>query len=314
MKKILMVLLMAVSLFVVSSCEKEIDETNLNNSEQKSIEFEVAYDKEGGFGFKENNGGLTMYTLGIVSSVQELEDLSNEYNNYAFDKSNESYSNELNVKIRSYDKSFFNKKSLIIYSFFTNESKETKVSNIMVDGNELTMNVQTTRKKGLFHDIAFNWIILIEINKVDVSNINDLKVVETLIDDNNSNNDEIAEILKHFDLTDTKETWDGNIEDPDIYHPNVIFVIFRKTKNHNSYPELELKHFNFSSEMKVDRLEYMNLHKPPTWAGEDFRQSAFIHLSESTAETLLEIIRHLESLEFVHQVEPGMMVHPAVDY
>lgn len=130
----------------------------------------------------------------------------------------------------------------------------------------------------------------------------------------NSEDREMAKILKQFDLTDPKQTWDGNINDVDIYHPNVIFVIFRKTKNHDSYPELELKHFNFAKEMKVEMLEYMHLEKPPTWAGEDFRQSAFIHLSESTAETLLDIIRHLENLEFVQQIEPGMMVHPGVDY
>lgn len=304
MKKILMVLLMVVSLFVVSSCEKEIGETNLNNSEQKSIEFEVAYDKKGGFGFKENNGGLTMYTFGIVSSVQELEDLSNEYNNSAFDESNESFSNELNVKIRSYNESFFNEKSLIIYSFYTNESKETKITNIKVDGNELTMNVQTTRKKGMFYDIAFNWIILIEINKVDVSNITDLKIVETEVDDNNSNNDEITEILKHFDLEDDKYIWDENQEYD--YADDMVILTLKRTK---TYPKLEIGDFGIKN---IESIEYVGGELPPDYYFSDeyegdgyYHQTVFVMLKIHGKDKVIEAIRAFDKLEFVRSAEPN---------
>jgi hypothetical protein len=50
--------------------------------------------------------------------------------------------------------------------------------------------------------------------------------------------DEMAEILKQFDLSDPQEIWTGTVNDD--FTDDLVIVVMRKT---STYPELELRHF-----------------------------------------------------------------------
>lgn len=140
------------------------------------IKFSVTYDKVGGFGSKKVDGGMTMSVLEIVNSLQELKDLCDEWENPAFQESNEYYNNELSQKIRSYNEAYFSEKILIVYSFDRGHSKETRIDSITVDGLQLVVNTRLVTKKGTFSDEAFNWLILIEVNKAEITGVATIQV------------------------------------------------------------------------------------------------------------------------------------------
>lgn len=133
--------------------------------------FVVGYNKMGSFGSKEISDSEITYTLEVVDSSQTLKDLCDEWGNPAFQESSELYTNELSQKIRSYNEVFFSDKILVVYSFQRGHSKETQIVGIEVEGAKLIINARYVTKKGTFTDEAFNWIMLIEINKSDATGV-----------------------------------------------------------------------------------------------------------------------------------------------
>ena len=110
-------------------------------------------------------------------------------------------------------------------------------------------------------------------------------------------------ILKHFDLTDEKNIWNGNINDPYILDDSVI-VTLKKT---NTYPELDLSVFGLDNAISMEYLDGItmpdNIAKPEKW-----RQKIIIYLKPEGKEKLLETIRIIEQLEFVKSVNPNGIV------
>lgn len=113
-------------------------------------------------------------------------------------------------------------------------------------------------------------------------------------------------ILKHFDLTDEKNIWNGNINDPYILDDSVI-VTLKKT---NTYPELDLSVFGLDNAISMEYLDGItmpdNIAKPEKW-----RQKIIIYLKPEGKEKLLETIRIIEQLEFVKSVNPNWIYEGA---
>ena len=107
-------------------------------------------------------------------------------------------------------------------------------------------------------------------------------------------------ILKHFDLTDEKIIWNGNINNPYIVDDSVI-VTLKKTE---TYPELDLSVFGLDNAISMKYLDGItmpdNIAKPEKW-----RQKIIIYLKPEGKEKLLEIIKKIEQLEFVKSVNPN---------
>lgn len=110
-------------------------------------------------------------------------------------------------------------------------------------------------------------------------------------------------ILNHFDLTDEKIIWNGNINDPYIVDDSVI-VTLKKTE---TYPELDLSVFGLENAISMKYLDGItmpdNIAKPEKW-----RQKIIIYLKPEGKEKLLETIRIIEQLEFVKSVNPNGIV------
>ncbi|WP_264230045.1 hypothetical protein [Acholeplasma laidlawii] len=138
--------------------------------------FVISYNEIGSFGSKTIDEGITMHTLEMASSLQELKDLCDIWNNQAFQENSEYYTSELSQKLRSYNESFFSDHNLIVYSFERGHSKETIINNISVEDSELIIEASFITKKGTFTDEAFNWLILIEVNKTDATGVATIKV------------------------------------------------------------------------------------------------------------------------------------------
>lgn len=140
------------------------------------IKFNIGLDQKGGFGFKEVDGGKTANILELVSSLQELKDFCDEWGNPAFQENSEYYSSESGKKIRSYDEAYFEENILIIYSFWRGQKIETHIDSIEVDGEQLVINARYITRRGNFDDVAFNWLILIEVNKADVLDVTSVQI------------------------------------------------------------------------------------------------------------------------------------------
>ena len=119
-------------------------------------------------------------------------------------------------------------------------------------------------------------------------------------DDNEVN---ATNILKHFDLTDEKIIWDGNINDPYIVDDSVI-VTLKKTE---TYPKLDVSVFGLDNAVGMEYLVGVtmpdNVANPEKW-----RQMVIIYLRPAGKEKLLETIRKIEQLEFVKRVNPNGIV------
>ena len=108
------------------------------------------------------------------------------------------------------------------------------------------------------------------------------------------------DILKHFDLTDEKVIWNGDINNPNI-RDDAVIVTLKRTE---TYPELKISDFELENATDMKYLGSVtmpeNVPNPDKW-----RQSVIIYLIPEGKENLLETIRKLEQLEFVHKVEPS---------
>lgn len=124
----------------------------------------------------------------------------------------------------------------------------------------------------------------------------------------NENENEMAEILNQFDLTDPKIFWTGTIEEE--FTGDMVLMVLRKTSTH---PELEARHFNLNN---IEMVEYVGGARPPDYfftpgyenALKDYRQIVFIHLKQHGKEKVIEAIRILEKLDFVMWAGPNHIV------
>jgi len=115
---------------------------------------------------------------------------------------------------------------------------------------------------------------------------------------------EINEVLKQFDLTDTKTIW-AQIDGAD-FTDDVVIVVLRKT---STYPELELKYFKLDNAKGIEYADW----RPPAYfftpGYEDFldgfRASVHITLKDTGKDKVVEAIRHLETLDFVMYAGPN---------
>ena len=115
---------------------------------------------------------------------------------------------------------------------------------------------------------------------------------------------EMKEILKHFDLTDTKYGWVGSVEEN--FADNGVLAYLRKT---SAYPELELRHFRLENAKSI---AHISTHPPDIFftSGyeeflENFRQIVCIELEEPGKEKVIEAIVRLDKLRFVKRVSPN---------
>ncbi|MDR1092727.1 MAG: hypothetical protein LBL66_01095, partial [Clostridiales bacterium] len=102
--------------------------------------------------------------------------MCDEWNNPAFQESSEYYNIELSQKIRDYDEDFFSGRILVVYSFWSGHDKETRINGIEVDGTKLIVNARYKKKRGTYTTEAFTWLILIEVNKTDVTGVTSVQV------------------------------------------------------------------------------------------------------------------------------------------
>ena len=129
---------------------------------------------------------------------------------------------------------------------------------------------------------------------------------------------EMVEILKHFDLTDPTDYWDGTVDDllcgGSLNAPawdDMVKIIFCKT---STYPLLELKDFKLENAKAINYNPYHDIAPLPDdyfWEAwkqyfdiEDYRQIAVITLKEPGHDKVLEAIKHLQTLKFIKRAEP----------
>lgn len=129
----------------------------------KSVQYHVAYEGVGFFGFEKLNHTYLMNKC--VKSKKELVELCEEYSNGFYDKNSRIYDNDIPKKIRSYDESFFNNNDLIIIVVEKNDSFEYKINDIFIDNSEIVVNLKKVRNHGTFTDEAYGYLFLIELEK-----------------------------------------------------------------------------------------------------------------------------------------------------
>lgn len=135
------------------------------------IWYNVAYNGRSEFGFNEDYD-LVLRKATLIRTLNEMKALCDECNYSAYDENSEHYSNQVDRIIRGYDEGFFEKKSLIVYDFWGNES--IKISSVRVEENLLI--VTRGRKRGAFNDVGITWLFLIEVKKADIEGVTTVEV------------------------------------------------------------------------------------------------------------------------------------------
>ena len=156
---------------------------------KKSLEYEIKFYKSEHSGFQNsfyhsNNSysdtGYCPTTSIIIKSYEELKQLCNEYNSPAFSKDSKKYDSEVNNLIRSFDSSYFDNKSLII-CFGTGATGGIlgKVKNITIEENILLINYKKNDAEQSSTVIINDpWVLIIEVNKQDVKDISQVKLIK----------------------------------------------------------------------------------------------------------------------------------------
>lgn len=113
----------------------------------------------------------------------------------------------------------------------------------------------------------------------------------------------MEEILKHFDLTDPKILFDETSFSDSMYaEVYAITVIFKKT---TTYPILDIGHFSLSNAKSFRYSQATPDDGPLRWVEYDEgRQKGQIDLIEGGKEKIIKEIRDLEQLEFVKSALP----------
>lgn len=153
----------------IGNQQQEANVSNLNpgeNMKGKTIDYNISYNDNGSFGYKEINGLMTLSTLVMVTSLDELIKLCTEYNNTDFLYENNS----------TYNEDFFKDNILIIYSFETDHSINTSIKNVVINNETLLINLDKSKKEGFFTAEAFYWTINIVVKKQDTEEIKQVKI------------------------------------------------------------------------------------------------------------------------------------------
>lgn len=126
---------------------------------------------------------------------------------------------------------------------------------------------------------------------------------KTAIDEVVPREENMDEILKHFDLTDPKIFFDETLFSDNMYEGvDSIIITFKKT---STYPILELQDFNLTNAKRFAYGQATPHDGPSGWIEfDDGHQKGQIMLMEGGKEKILEAIRHLEKFEFVKSVRP----------
>ena len=136
------------------------------------LDYNLVYNQMGIFGYKYIDNVTYKYHDSVILSYEQLLNDCSEWNNDAFNESSINYNSELSKLIRSYNEQFFNEKNLIIVSFETGNYLKTKVKNILLNESILNVNLKQTNKYGNFTTEAYDWLMVIEIDKLNLDNIN----------------------------------------------------------------------------------------------------------------------------------------------
>lgn len=140
------------------------EKSNMINNGKK-IKYKINYNGMGSFGYKIVDNKFQIYSCGIINSYEKLNNLCKEYNNNFINEYESIYNNE-----------FFKDKSLIIYSFETGYGKETVIEDLILNEEELIIVEKIILKDGFYTTEAFRWMILIEVNKVEIENAKGIKI------------------------------------------------------------------------------------------------------------------------------------------
>ena len=140
------------------------EKSNMINNGKK-IKYKINYNGMGSFGYKIVDNKFQIYSCGIINSYEKLNNLCKEYNNNFINEYESIYNNE-----------FFKDKSLIIYSFETGYGKETVIEDLILNEEELIIVEKIILKDGFYTTEAFRWMILIEVNKVEIENAKEIKI------------------------------------------------------------------------------------------------------------------------------------------
>lgn len=162
-----------------------------------TINYSVKFDKIDCFGYKINDDSLEKeyFNNAIFSSREELVKGCIEWNNMTFDEKSEQYNNDLQQKLRSYNDSFFDKKSIIVITSLVNGNQKIKIKSVKVDKETIVVSAVVKDQSKLFMsctsieeetnaDTRF-WTTIIEINKQDIKVYHDKDSFEQITYINN---------------------------------------------------------------------------------------------------------------------------------
>ncbi len=153
--KIILSILMILSSFALFGCKKNYNVIYFDNSS-----FSAA---------------VPSYTLEIVHSIEDLKILCTDKKSYTFDEESEYYNRLINEKIRTYDKEYFEKKSLIIFSYERGDEFKYLVKDVDYKDNTIIIKIKRKTYPGIHNLLAYNATVLIEIEKEQVGEINNVE-------------------------------------------------------------------------------------------------------------------------------------------
>jgi len=112
---------------------------------------------------------------------------------------------------------------------------------------------------------------------------------------------DLTEIVRYFDLSDSKEIWDGCFGDASfIQYPGYwgriyVAITFRLLKEGVLFPEINRRYFNLIGIRRMRILSPQNL---------ELRYWAMIELTASDLEAVTNGIQHLGDLDFIKSARP----------
>lgn len=109
-----------------------------------------------------------------VDSLQELIDLSNENDYPFFNENDENYNSDLSQKVREYDDSYFNNKSLILVFFYETSHSPTKIDSVRIKENAINVVIARPNEIYASSDVSTVYAFVIGVNKNDVENMNEV--------------------------------------------------------------------------------------------------------------------------------------------
>ena len=146
------------------------------------ISYNVGFEGKGMFGRKyldEDKETSQWHLSTIVYSLGEMKALCEEWNNSAYQESDQNFSIEQNKKIREYNEAYFKNKAVIICSsWFGGEDKIPKISGVKVEGTQLIINIhyKYIHLGEMVNSVAYFWLFLIEVKKADIAGVTNMLI------------------------------------------------------------------------------------------------------------------------------------------